>query len=199
MSIASAMLAHAQAHRWDEASSTLDRLCQAHVDDSTEDELVAILHSLVKAHCPAWAVSAIEASLALSSDVESDLDLALRRAVTAVSAQPDIKGLYCEYFYDGGDGSSMDLFPCRSFTRSNDDWAADFHPSDVVEGPRIQALLRYDPELELDPAPRFLATAYLHSVLLAMFVRVQTRFRLLTLPAGFAQHDFPIIYLRDRP
>lgn len=185
----------ANAHRWDEASRVFEALCQHHCEWRPLDNLVAALRSVLEAVCPVDAVREIDTCLGDTRSFEAGLQAALEQAIKRAGCRSDVAALYCEYFFDSSESSSADFFLCESFSRTDDDWASQFQPSDVIAGPSVQALLSYDPELALDPVAHFVAGAYAHAVLLRCFCRVMNVSLQTGLPIGFAQHDFPVTYL----
>ena len=184
----------AQAHRWIDASTTFHALCQAYVDRHDVDGLVKVMRSQLESVCPVDAVAAVDSCFAAVTEFEAELRVAFKAAVNRAAGRSDVAAIYCEYFYDGGDCSSIDVFLCQSFTRSNDHWASEFLQSDRVNGPNIQALLNYDRELQLDPCADFIASSYAYTLLLRVFAHAVNSCKENALPVGFAEHDGLIIY-----
>ncbi|TDR46478.1 hypothetical protein DFR29_1039 [Tahibacter aquaticus] len=189
------LLRLAHAHRWDEASGFFETLCQHHCEWRPLDNLVAALRAPLEAVCPRDVVREIDTCLGGTRAFEAGLQAALELAIERAIHRSDIAALYCEYFFDGSEASSADVFLCQSFTRTDDDWASQFRQSDVISGPSIHALLNYDPERGLDPVANVIASVYAHAVLLRCFCRVMNVSRQTGLPIGFAQRDFPVTYL----
>ena len=129
------------------------------------------------------------------SVVIASLSKAFPNTVEMSRAQHETKAIYFEYFYDGGDASTGDLFLCSEYSRENDEWASHFKKSNVINGPNVQSLLGFDPEIELDQPESVIAFAYAHARLLSALVRVRAALRFDALPVGFAQHDGSIVHL----
>lgn len=177
------------------AFEVLHALCQASVKTCSLDGLADLLRERVEQACPIQARQALDSCLEGLPEYERRLAAAYGEAMARAAGRTDIKGLYCEYFFDGGEGCAADLFLCRAFSRDDDDWAANFAHDDVIGGAEVDALLGFDPDLALAPLPAFMADAYAHVLLLRGFVRAVDSHPQSALPVGFAQHDHQIVYL----
>jgi len=146
--------------------------------------------------CDQPTVRKIDSCLGNLRQFEVALERAVDEAINRAAGRSDIVAIYCEYFFDGGDGSSMDLFLCDRYTPTDDDWASHFGSSDVVSGPSVESLLSYDPEFELDGLPSVVADMYAYSKLLCAFGSLVSARADMPLPFAFAQHEGAIIYLK---
>lgn len=196
-STADALLQHARAHAWDKATDAAHALCQDHARRRDWDGLERTLRGCLEAVCGHEQVDDVDDCLAALPQFEHDLAATIGRAIAHASGRTDLKALYCEYFFDGGDGSSADVFLCRAYTPGDDDWASQFAGADMFAGPNVQHLLDYDPDGDFEPTADCIANAYARGVLLGAFGRALAAHPQLALPAGFAEHDFPIVYLQD--
>lgn len=123
---------------------------------------------------------------------EQEFARCLREGLEKARRDDRIKALYFEYFYDGGDASTGNLFLCESFDPDDDGWAADFGRAGVVLGPSILPWMHFDPDFDL-PAPlRTVAEMYVDANLLAACLREIDALGGIEYPFGFARHDAPV-------
>ena len=120
----------------------------------------------------------------------------LQTAVGLAADDPGVAALYCEYFDDGGDASSLDVYLCLRFDREDDFWASDFNRS--VSGPRVDSYFDFDPKGELLDPTASVAREYLHARLLGVVGRLADEHVRERLPFGFAEHDGFIVYVQSR-
>lgn len=126
--------------------------------------------------------------------VEHTLKLASQRA----AEDSNIKAIYFEYFFDGGDSCTGNAFLCTAYNEEHDEWAAAFDGANgLIEGPSVFEYLNYDPDIDFDPRSNAVASAYVNGFLLAAWGRAVDKQREVKLPMGFAQHDHPVIKVRS--
>ncbi|MEQ4619173.1 MAG: hypothetical protein ABN482_14190 [Corticimicrobacter sp.] len=190
-----ALVQYAQEQDRIAALGVLHTLCQQSVNTRSLDELAGLLRAPLEQWCPGQEIEALDRCLAGLPEYEAALAVAYAEAMARAAGRSDIKGVYCEYFFDGSEGCAADLFLCRAFSREDDDWAANFAHEDVIGGPDVDGLLGFDPDLVWALAPAFVADAYAHVLLLRGFVRAVAVGPSSLLPVGFAQHDRQIVYL----
>ena len=105
----------------------------------------------------------------------------------------DVKALYLEYFYDGGDASDITLFLCNQYTSDDDEWGAEFDGENVIEGPSVLEFLNYDPNFEFEPPLDTISLEYVDGILLASCVKIWHSFDEQNYPFAFARHDEPMV------
>jgi len=114
---------------------------------------------------------------------QSELAEAFRLAKGKIPALNGVKGVYFEYFFDGGDSCTGNLFLCTEYSDNNDFWGSEFEKDGFIAGPSVFEFLNFDPEFEWENLPRFVGEEYVNGVLLALCCEIQG------LPFGFANHD----------
>jgi hypothetical protein len=194
---AEALLKHARAQDWDKATGAAQALYQDHARRRDWDGLETALRGSLEAACGHQQLDDIDDCFAALPQFEHDLTAAVARAVAHAAGRDELKALYCEYFHDGGDGSSANLFLCGAYTPGDDDWASQFAGADMIAGPNVQHLLDYDPDCDFEPTADCIANAYARGMLLGAFGRAVAAQPRLALPVGFSEHDFPVVYLQD--
>ena len=118
---------------------------------------------------------------------------ALNAATNKLSALSGIKGIYFEYFFDGGDSCTGNVFLCTEYSEGDDYWAAEFEQDGFIEGPSVFDYLNFDPEFEWEDLPRYIGQEYANGMLLAACIEEWARSGIQGLPFGFAQHDEEIV------
>lgn len=119
----------------------------------------------------------------------SDINRLLAQGTGIAKTDDTVKAFYYEYYYDGGDASTGNLFLCTRFDPDPDsDWASDFDI--VLEGMCIAPYFDFDPDWQMSNQTRTVASDYVHSVLLGT-VLAQLPQHALSLPFAFANHDNP--------
>ena len=194
---AGALLQHARSHDWDNATAAAQSLYQDHARRRDWDGLETALRHCLEAVCGHEQLDDVDDCLAGLPQFERALGETVGRAIAHAAGRADLKALYCEYFFDGGDTSSADVFLCHAYTRGDDDWASHFADADVLAGPNVQHLLDYDPDGDFEPTEDCIANAYARGMLLGAFGRAVAAHAPLALPVGFSEHDFPIVYFQD--
>ncbi len=105
----------------------------------------------------------------------------------------EIKGIYLEYFYDGGDSCTANLFLCTEYSESDDSWGAEFEQDGFIEGPQVPTFFNFDPDFEWPDFSRYVAEEHANGVLLAAGIREWKTSGICGLPFGFANHDHEMI------
>lgn len=119
----------------------------------------------------------------------SDINRLLTQATDIAKTDDTIKAFYYEYYYDGSDASTGNLFLCTRFNQDPDsDWASDFDV--VLEGMCIAPYFDFDPDWQMSNQTRTVACDYVYSVLLNTTL-AQLMQHPLSLPFAFANHDNP--------
>lgn len=125
-------------------------------------------------------------SVADTSAFASDIKRLLTQGTKLAKTDDTIKAFYYEYYYDGSDASTGNLFLCTRFDQDPDsDWASEFDV--VLEGMCIAPYFDFDPDWQMPNQTRTVACDYVHSVLLSTTLTQQP----LPLPFAFASHDNP--------
>lgn len=114
-------------------------------------------------------------------------------AQVKLASMPQVKGVYFEYFYDGGDSCTGDLFMCSEYSDEDDSWGAEFGQDSFVEGPDVSAYFDFDPDFEWDDFSRILAKEYVNGRLLAVVIQEWQKSGIAGRPLGFANHDHEMV------
>jgi hypothetical protein len=117
----------------------------------------------------------------------------LNAAKSKISTLSGIKGVYFEYFFDGGDSCTGNVFLCTEYSEDDDYWGAEFEQDGFIEGPSVFDYLNFDPEFKWDDLPRYIGEEYANGILLAACMEEWARSGIQGLPFGFAQHDHQIV------
>lgn len=186
----------ARTRQWEHLSELSRCIYQCYSDKLDWDGLEAFFAAALQLGVPEEVRAAVARTAENLPEILANLAVALDKAVAMAALNAEIRGLYCEYFYDGGDASTIDLFPCTRFDRKDDFWASEF--DEVIEGSLVQEYFRYDPDLDLPPPIDLIADDYLQAKLFAALGRLVCE-RVKGIPFGFAQHDHPIVYVEALP
>ena len=172
-------------------------LCQAYADRGEWTELERFFSTALRIGCAPATLKRVRQAYVAMMDFRAELQSPLAAAVAQANARPEIKAVYFEYCFDGGEGSSSDFFLCRSYDREDDAWASHFSMStDVVKGPSVRKLMDYDPDFEVSYEEETVVEAFYFSHLLAAVGRPLERLSSpLTRPFGFSQHDISIVHV----
>jgi hypothetical protein len=114
----------------------------------------------------------------------------LTLATAEAEKKPEVKGLYFEFVYDGGDSCSGDFFLCHGYSDNDNEWASEFE--DVIEGMDISEYFSYDPDFEFPPSEDAVASYYASICLLRALAEVYFSSPC-KYPLGFANHDWGTI------
>ena len=110
-------------------------------------------------------------------------------------SDPAIKVLYFEYFYDGAEWCTGNLYLCKKYKDEAVDWAAYFE--DEIEGPSVHKYLKYDPECEFEELKEIIPRDYVQAYFLAACGRAWEQSGIVSIPFAFAEHDGEIVYLQN--
>lgn len=128
-------------------------------------------------------------AVADTSAFVSDIKRLLTQGTNLAKTDDSIKAFYYEYYYDGSNASTGNLFLCTRFDQDPDsDWASEFDV--VLEGMCITPYFDFDPDWQMSNQTRTVACDYVHSVLLSTTLS-QLPPHALSLPFAFASHDNP--------
>lgn len=114
-----------------------------------------------------------------------DIRQLLKQGIKKHQENSEIKAFYYEYFNDGGDASTGNLFLCLDFNKDNGVWPSHFN--DVVNGSLIRQYFDYHDKFASDIS-EYIAKNYTHAVLQDVFIQ-EVRNNPLAIPIGFADHD----------
>jgi hypothetical protein len=123
------------------------------------------------------------------ADFQSGLATALQTTLSKLSAMPQVKGIYFEYYYDGDESCTGNIFLCEEYSDEDDFWAAEFGADGLVEGPNVSPYYDFDPDFDWDPYLRYIAEEYVNGRLLAAALEEWKKCGIAGLPFGFANHD----------
>ncbi len=104
---------------------------------------------------------------------------------------PNIKALYYEYYYDGSDYSTGNLFLCTRFDETGTDqgdWASCF--DELINGMVITPYFAFDDDFKMSNSVRHIAMWHNHATLLDAALQVLKDLQL-SMSFGFASHDNP--------
>lgn len=118
---------------------------------------------------------------------------AFQAAASRLATMPQVKAVYFEYFFDGGDSCTGNLFLCEQYSDADDYWGAEFGRDGMVKGPDVSPYFAFDRELEWELFPRYVAEEYVNGRLLAAVLDEWTKSGISGLPLGFANHDHEIV------
>jgi hypothetical protein len=124
---------------------------------------------------------------------QSGLSRAFSVAKSKLDQLSGIKGVYFEYFYDGGDSCTGNVYLCNAFSDEDDGWGAEFDQGGFIEGPSIIEYFNFDLDFEWDELPRVLAEEYVNGTLFSATLEEWTRCEIRGLPFGFANHEHEIV------
>ncbi len=120
---------------------------------------------------------------------QSELAEVFRLAKGKIPVLNSVKGVYFEYFFDGGDSCTGNLFLCTEYSDNNDSWGSEFEKGGFIAGPSVFEFLNFDPEFEWENLPRSVGEEYVNGVLLALCLEEWAKSEIQGLPFGFANHD----------
>ena len=119
---------------------------------------------------------------------------ALETARSKLPDMPKVKGVYFEYFYDGGDSCLGRVYLCEAYSDEDDGWGAEYYSLDaMVDGPVVSEFLGFDRDFEWDDYMRCVAEEYVNGRFLAAVLEEWTASGITGLPFGFANHDHEMV------
>lgn len=126
---------------------------------------------------------------------ESGIRSAFETAAIHADNDESIEAFYFEYFFDGTDSCTGDVFLCTQYRSAAEDqyggWAAEF--KGIITGPLVREYMDYDIGDSSNKAAKILIDAYIDARFLAALGRVLDGLDCVVLPTGFARHDHPLI------
>lgn len=155
------------------------------------DDIITIATMVLKNGVDALAYERIKLDNIVT--FESDFTKLWGKGIRAALDNPEVKAIYFEYFYDGGDASDGNLFLCESFDVDDDGWASDFGRDGVILGMSILPCMDYDPDFDLDDEVRTIGDYYVDTLLYATCLKVICHSGETAYPFGFAMHDNPVM------
>ncbi len=180
------------AHDWDALSQLRKRVngnfTSAHDPKGLRSFYAAAIASSLP---PDKAATLIDPS---TEDFQSTLRASLIVVADKVKAQPSIKGVYFEYYYDGtrDEANAGNFFLCDSYSPSEDEWGSDFGEDGFVEGAQLPEFFpEFDPDE--DDFSRMVAEEAANAFLLAAVLEEWIASGLVTIPFGFANHDHEMV------
>ena len=125
---------------------------------------------------------------------QSGVASALRTARSKLSDMPQVKGVYFEYFYDGGDSCIGRVYLCDSYSDDDDGWGAEYYTLDaMIDGPDVSEFFSFDQDFEWEDYTRYVAEEYVNGRLLATVLEEWKESGITALPFGFANHDHEMV------
>lgn len=125
------------------------------------------------------------------------LDDAFEKAVKKAKSNKNIKSIYCEYFYDGGDSCELNLYLCEKSPDEDESWASEFGEDGFVKGPTVNDFLNYDPDFSFEPALEVVAKQYVQSHFIRSCLSIIVEKKIKDWPIGFAEHDGLIFMIKE--
>ena len=179
---------------WDGVGGLHHSVTQWHVDSNAITQLESFYgDALELVFDPGWMG---KIAILQTTDFEDAITNLFLESKSRMSKSDSIKAVYLEYFYDGGDASTADVFLCNRYSDDDDDWAAHFAKDNVLDGPGISVFFDYDPDFELAVLQDQIAGFYVDCKLLCATVRAWQLANLADVVLGFARHDARIIRVR---
>lgn len=129
---------------------------------------------------------------------QAGLASAFETAARKLAGASDIKGIYFEYFVDGGDSCTGDVFLCTAYSSEDDDWASQFDKEGWIEGPSVSEFFRYDLDGDWDDFSRVIADEYANGRVMAIVLQEWMKSKIRELPFGLAGHDDHILRVPGR-
>lgn len=175
---------HAQ--DWEKTNQIVSQITKQYLDKQDSQGLVLFWQDFLKQNTSHSEWDYVSNLVKNTDDFQKDIRHLLKAGIQKHQNNQNIKAFYYEYFYDGGDASTGNLFLCLDFNQSNGDWASNFE--DLVQGNLISQYFNYfyhhfSSEIAYD-----IARNYTHAVLLDVFIR-EVKNTPLPIPIGFADHD----------
>jgi len=127
---------------------------------------------------------------------QAEIALCLSRVKAVLPTLPDAKGVYFEYFFDGGDASTGNFFICDEYSDEDDYWGAEFSKQGFIEGPKILKYFQFDADPEWDSLSRLVGSSYADGMLLSACIAEWINSDIKSVPLGFANHDSSMVRLR---
>ena len=118
----------------------------------------------------------------------------LHQSLEKAQGRPEIKAIYFEYYFDGGEASEGAFFLCTEYSPMQDsDWGAHFTAEDVLNGPHVQHLLSIDEDFVWPQLERTLGESLGYVSLLAQLGEIIDEMGGCSLPVGYAEHDDSLV------
>ena len=181
---------------WQSITHLTDNIYQSYSENKEWDALEIFFESVVLEVGNTALLETINRTMGDLSEFRHTLKININAALARAKIREDIKAIYFEYFYDGGDASVGDFFLCSRYSLDEDsDWAAYFKNEDIIDGPNIQGRLDFERAGEELPDDYMsVAHTLAHARFLASFGRLVDSIEDQPLPIGFAEHDGKIIH-----
>lgn len=176
---------------WDAFSNLRKTTNQSFSSSFDSEGLIAFYEKLAASGLDESKFSEVQVSNI--SDFQSEVAAAFQAALTRLPNMPQVKGIYFEYFYDGGDSGTGNLFLCNEYSDEDDFWGAEFDQDGMIDGPDVSPFFGFDPDFEWDPYQRYVAEEYVNGRLLAAVLEEWKKSGIAGLPFGFANHDHEMV------
>lgn len=125
---------------------------------------------------------------------QTDVAQAFRIAKSKLQNVPQVKGIYFEYFYDGGDDCLGRVYLCESYSDEDDGWGAEYNSLEaMIDGPVVSQYFNFDHDFEWDDIDRYVAEEYVNGRFLAAVLEEWKASGITGLPFGFANHDHEMV------
>ncbi|MFC3194081.1 hypothetical protein ACFODZ_07495 [Marinicella sediminis] len=178
---------------WTGLESMNQQVCQRLVDRKDMNSLVDFYEQAFE--LVAGAVKVDHLSTDDLKVLGSDLQFVLTNALSQSAVDPDIKAIYLEYHYDGGDSTELNLFLSEKHPDEDTEcWGSYFGDNGFIEGPNVHHLFHFDPDGELSDLEVTIATECVRAHLITVLMSVIDGLKP-DVPVGFAAHDGFVVML----
>lgn len=174
-----------QAQDWDKTDQIVTQITQKYLQQQDNAGLVLFWQNLLKQQSSHTEYEYVLSLVKNTDDFRKDIRQLLQKGIKKHQENSAIKAFYYEYFYDGGDASTGNLFLCLDFNKNDGEWASNFE--DLVHGGLIQQYFA-DYEKFTSDISNNIAMKYTHAVLQDIFIQ-EVKNNPLPIPIGFADHD----------
>lgn len=174
-----------QADDWEKANQMVTQITRQYLQQQDSQGLVLFWQNLLKQQSSHTEYEYVLSLVKNTDDFRKDIRQLLQKGIKKHQENSAIKAFYYEYFYDGGDTSTGNLFLCLDFNKNDGEWASNFE--DLVHGGLIQQYFA-DYEKFTSDISNDIAMKYTHAVLQDIFIQ-EVKNNSLPIPIGFADHD----------
>jgi len=115
-----------------------------------------------------------------------------------IDTMKTLKAVYLEYFYDGGDCCTANVFLCDEYTDEDDYWGAEFVENGMIDGPSIFEYFSNGCDFEMSPVKDTIMYGYIDAVLLVSTLNTWKKAGISGYPLAFAMHDNRMVRLDKR-
>lgn len=174
-----------QAQDWDKTDQIVTRITRQYLQQQDSQGLVLFWQNFLKQQSSHLEYEYVLGLVKNTDDFRQDVRQLLQQGIKKHQQNSAIKAFYYEYFYDGSDESTGNLFLCLDFNKDDGEWASNFE--DLVNGGLIRQYFADYDKFSSDISES-IAKNYTHAVLQDIFMQ-EVRNNPLPIPVGFADHE----------